>query len=59
MEAAPASPFVVAKAEFLFEVLIVALNTPLQGTVRFSVYGAWFIDQAWALAKRSPKRMAN
>lgn len=30
MEAAPPSPFVVAKAEFLFEVLIVALNTPSQ-----------------------------
>jgi transposase len=29
------------------------------GTVGISVYGALFTDQAWALAKRSPKRMAN
>ncbi len=36
-----------------------ARGIPFVGTVRFSVYGAWFTDQARALAKRSLKRMAN
>jgi hypothetical protein len=29
------------------------------GTVRLSVYGGRFTDQAWALTNCSPKRMAN